>query len=41
VPRIYTLNNFDEPASVAADLARLCDLVATGRLDGQVELESS
>lgn len=39
--RIYTLNNFDEPASVAADLARLCALVATGRLDGQVELESS
>lgn len=39
--RIYTLNNFDEPSSVADDLARLCALVATGRLDGQVELESS
>ncbi|WP_344148069.1 zinc-binding dehydrogenase [Kribbella yunnanensis] len=39
--RIYTLNNFDEPSSVAADLARLCNLLAAGRLDGQVELESS
>ncbi|MGW6278023.1 zinc-binding dehydrogenase [Kribbella sp. NPDC055071] len=38
---IYTLNNFDEPSSVATDLARLCTLVATRRLDGQIELESS
>ncbi|TDC24992.1 zinc-binding dehydrogenase [Kribbella albertanoniae] len=39
--RIYTLNNFDEPGSVADDLTRLCRLVAAGRLDGQVELETS
>ncbi|MEU0093307.1 zinc-binding dehydrogenase [Kribbella sp. NPDC006257] len=39
--RVYTLNNFDEPGSVATDLARLCTLLASGRLNGQVELESS
>ncbi len=39
--RIYTLNNFDEPGSVAVDLTRLGRLVAAGRLDGQVELEAS
>jgi NADPH2:quinone reductase len=42
--RIYTLNLFDElsrHASAATDLRRLCDLVAGGRLDGQVELEVS
>jgi NADPH:quinone reductase len=42
--RIYTLNMPDEIAwhsSGSADLARLCDLVADGRLDGQVELERS
>ena len=42
--RIYTLNLFDELAfhdSGARDLARLCNLMAEGRLDGQVELESS
>lgn len=42
--RIYTLNLFDElalHASAVSDLARLCGLIADGRLDGQVELESS
>ena len=42
--RIYTLNQFDETtthASGTGDLTRLCALVADGRLDGQVELESS
>ncbi len=42
--RIYTLNLPDELAthgSAAGDLARLCRLVADGRLDGQVELEGS
>jgi NADPH:quinone reductase-like Zn-dependent oxidoreductase len=42
--RIYTLNLFDELASHssgASDLARLCRLVADGRLDGQIELEGS
>jgi NADPH:quinone reductase-like Zn-dependent oxidoreductase len=42
--RIYTLNLFDElafHASGAGDLARLCKLVADGRLNGQVELEGS
>lgn len=41
--RIYTLNLFDELAahSGASDLARLCRLIADGRLDGQVELEGS
>jgi NADPH2:quinone reductase len=42
--RIYTLNLPDELAahrSGARDLARLCDLVAAGRLDPQVELECS
>jgi NADPH:quinone reductase len=42
--RIYTLNLFDElarHASGASDLARLCALMAEGRLDGQVELEAS
>jgi NADPH:quinone reductase-like Zn-dependent oxidoreductase len=42
--RIYTLNNFDEVAAVGGagkDLARLCALVARGRLDGQVEYEAS
>jgi NADPH:quinone reductase-like Zn-dependent oxidoreductase len=42
--RIYTLNLFDELTSHASgtnDLTRLCGLVADGRLDGQVELESS
>jgi NADPH:quinone reductase len=42
--RIYTLNLFDElacHASGASDLARLCTLMAEGRLDGQVELEAS
>jgi NADPH:quinone reductase len=36
--RIYTLNLFDELAcaSAAGDLARLCILMADGRLDGQV-----
>jgi NADPH:quinone reductase len=41
---IYTLNLFDEltrHASAGADLRRLCDLAAAGRLDGQVELEIS
>jgi NADPH:quinone reductase len=42
--RIYTFNQFDETltsASGTGDLTRLCALVADGRLDGQVELESS
>jgi NADPH2:quinone reductase len=42
--RIYTLNQFDKTtthASGTGDLTRLCALVADGRLDGQVELESS
>lgn len=42
--RIYTLNLFDELARHAGgadDLARLCTLVADGRLDGQIELEAS
>ncbi len=41
--RIYTLNLFDELAHVStvSDLARLCRLMAEGRLDGQVELENS
>jgi NADPH2:quinone reductase len=41
---IYTLNLPDELASHssgASDLARLCTLMAHGRLDGQVELEGS
>jgi NADPH:quinone reductase len=40
--RIYTLNLSDELAAsgAAADLARLCALVAEGRLDPQVELEA-
>ena len=41
---IYTLNLPDELASHASgagDLARLCRLMAEGRLDGQIELESS
>jgi NADPH:quinone reductase-like Zn-dependent oxidoreductase len=42
--RIYTLNLPDELASHrsgAADLSRLCTLMADGRLDGQIELEAS
>ncbi len=42
--RIYTLNLPDELASHASgtsDLARLCTLMAEGRLDGQIELEGS
>jgi len=42
--RIYTLNLPDElaaHASTSSDLARLCTLVAEGRLDPQVELEES
>ena len=42
--RIYTLSLFDELASHASgadDLARLCTLMAEGRLDGQIELEAS
>ena len=42
--RIYTLNLFDElacHASGASDLARLCALMAEGRLNGQIELEAS
>jgi NADPH:quinone reductase-like Zn-dependent oxidoreductase len=42
--RIYTLNLFDElacHAGGAGDLARLCALMAEGRLDGQIELETS
>jgi NADPH:quinone reductase len=41
---IYTLNLPDElaaHASAASDLARLCALMANGRLDGQIELEAS
>jgi NADPH2:quinone reductase len=41
---IYTLNLFDElasHASAASDLARLCRLMADGRLDGQIEFEGS
>jgi NADPH:quinone reductase len=42
--RIYTLNLFDElsaHASAANDLGRLLRLMAAGRLDGQIALESS
>jgi NADPH2:quinone reductase len=42
--RIYTLNLPDElasHASAAGDLTRLCALMASGRLDGQIELEAS
>jgi NADPH2:quinone reductase len=42
--RIYTLNLFDElaaHASAARDLTRLCELMADGRLDGQIEFEAS
>lgn len=42
--RIYTLNLPDELASHgsgAGDLARLCTLMADGRLDGQIELEAT
>jgi NADPH:quinone reductase len=42
--RIYTLNLPDElacHAGGASDLARLCTLMADGRLDGQIELEAS
>jgi NADPH:quinone reductase-like Zn-dependent oxidoreductase len=42
--RIYTLNNFDEIIahnSGTSDLARLCALVADGRLDCRIELEHS
>jgi NADPH:quinone reductase len=42
--RIYTLNLPDELASHGSgsgDLARLCTLMADGRLDGQIELEAS
>jgi NADPH:quinone reductase len=42
--RIYTLNLPDElasHASAAGDLTRLCTLMASGRLDGQIELEAS
>jgi NADPH:quinone reductase-like Zn-dependent oxidoreductase len=41
---IYTLDLPDELASHASasgDLSRLCKLMADGRLDGQIELESS
>jgi NADPH:quinone reductase len=41
---IYTLNQWDESAAqggAAKDLARLCALVADGRLDGQAEYEGS
>jgi NADPH2:quinone reductase len=40
---VYTLNLFDElaHASAASDLARLCRLMADGRLDGQIEFEGS
>jgi NADPH:quinone reductase len=41
---IYSLNLFDETAahsSGTSDLRRLCQLVAAGRLDCQIELESS
>jgi NADPH:quinone reductase-like Zn-dependent oxidoreductase len=42
--RVYTLNLVDElawHASGTGDLATLCSLVASGRLDGQIELEDS
>jgi NADPH2:quinone reductase len=42
--RIYTLNLYDElaaPGSGTRDLTRLVTLMADGRLDGQVELETS
>ena len=42
--RIYTMNLFDEfacQAGGAGHLARLCALMAEGRLDGQIELETS
>jgi NADPH:quinone reductase len=42
--RIYTLNLVDELGSrgtAARDLARLCRLMSSGRLDAQVELECS
>ena len=42
--RIYTLDLPDELASHksgASDLTRLCNLMADGRLDGQIELEGS
>jgi NADPH:quinone reductase len=42
--RVYTLNSFDEltaHASGTSDLTRLCELLASGRLDGQVGLEIS
>jgi NADPH:quinone reductase len=41
---IYTLNlpfELASHASGASDLARLCRLMAGGRLDGQIELEAS
>jgi NADPH:quinone reductase-like Zn-dependent oxidoreductase len=41
---IHTLDLLDDLASratAAADLARLCGLMAAGRLDGQIELECS
>jgi len=41
---IYTLNLFDELAahsSGTGDLTRLCDMMADGRLDGQIELQGS
>ena len=41
---IYTLNppfELASHASAASDLARLCKLMAGGRLDGQIELEAS
>ncbi|WP_329474768.1 zinc-binding dehydrogenase [Kribbella sp. NBC_01484] len=42
--KIYTLNQWDESAAqggAANDLARLCALVADGRLDGKAEYEGS
>jgi NADPH:quinone reductase len=42
--RIYTLNlpdEIDRHASAPADLTRLCQLVAAGRLDGQVTYEGT
>lgn len=38
---IHTFNLLAEPVGVGEDLARLCRLVADGRLDGQVEWEGS
>ncbi|MGE5828959.1 MAG: zinc-binding dehydrogenase [Micromonosporaceae bacterium] len=38
---VHTFNLRDEPVGIGADLARLCRLVAEGRLDGQVEFEGS